>query len=60
MTGSEAIGVISRTLADQVVVSNIGVPSKELYAHHDRPLNFYLLGSYTQATPVRFGLAFGD
>ncbi|WP_440949571.1 sulfopyruvate decarboxylase subunit alpha [Methanosphaerula subterraneus] len=57
MSRSEAIGVISRALTDQAVVANIGVPSKELYAHHDRPLNFYMLGSYTQATPVGFGLA---
>lgn len=57
MTRSEAIGVISRALTDQAVVANIGVPSKELNAHHDRPLNFYMLGSYTQAAPVGFGLA---
>lgn len=57
MTRSEAIGVIARALTDQAVISNIGVPSKELYSHHDRPQNFYMLGSYTQATPVGFGLA---
>ena len=42
---------------DSAVVSNIGVPSKETYASKDRPLNFYMLGSYTQATPIGFGLA---
>lgn len=40
MTRLEVIGVISRTLTDQAVVSTIGVPSKELYAHYGRPLNF--------------------
>ncbi|ACL17996.1 sulfopyruvate decarboxylase subunit alpha [Methanosphaerula palustris] len=57
MTRSDAIGVISGALTDQAVVANIGMPSKELYVHHDRPQNFYMLGSYTQATPVGFGLA---
>ena len=37
--------------------SNIGVPSKEVYASKDRDLNFYMLGSYTQATPIGFGMA---
>ena len=42
---------------DDIVVSNIGVPSKEVFASRDRPLNFYMLGSYTQATPIGLGLA---
>lgn len=42
---------------DDIVVSNIGIPSKEVYASKDRPLNFYMLGSYTQATPIGLGLA---
>jgi sulfopyruvate decarboxylase len=35
------------------------VPGKELYAANDRPLNFYMLGSYTQASPLGLGLAEG-
>lgn len=42
---------------DAVVVSNIGIPSKETYASRDRDLNFYMLGSYTQATPIGLGMA---
>ena len=42
---------------DEVVVSNIGVPSKELYAAKDRGLNFYMLGSYTQASAIGLGIA---
>lgn len=42
---------------DTIVISNIGVPSKELYAVRDRPRNFYMLGSYTQATPIGLGMA---
>lgn len=44
---------------DTAVVSNIGVPSKEVYAVMDRSLNFYMLGSYTQATPIGIGIALG-
>ncbi len=57
MTRYDAIRVIARHLDGQAVVANIGVPSKELYAAHDRPLNFYMLGSYTQASPIGLGLA---
>ncbi|MDO9325230.1 MAG: sulfopyruvate decarboxylase subunit alpha [Methanoregula sp.] len=59
MTRFDAIRVIGRNLTEQAVVSNIGVPGKELYAAHDRPLNFYMLGSYTQASPLGLGLAEG-
>ncbi len=57
MTRFDAIRVIADLLGDELVVSNIGVPSKELYAACDRPENFYMLGSYTQATPIGLGLA---
>ncbi|MFA4849980.1 MAG: sulfopyruvate decarboxylase subunit alpha [Methanoregula sp.] len=59
MTRFDAIRVIARHLGEQAVVSNIGVPGKELYAARDRPLNFYMLGSYTQASPLGLGLATG-
>ncbi|HTY15121.1 MAG TPA: sulfopyruvate decarboxylase subunit alpha [Methanoregulaceae archaeon] len=57
MSRNDAIQVIARHLDRQAVVANIGVPSKELYAANDRPLNFYMLGSYTQASPIGLGLA---
>ncbi|MDD1704304.1 MAG: sulfopyruvate decarboxylase subunit beta [Methanoregula sp.] len=57
MTRFEAISAIARDLTNEVVVSNIGVPSKELYAARDRPLNFYMLGSYTQASSIGLGIA---
>ncbi|MDR3283115.1 MAG: sulfopyruvate decarboxylase subunit alpha [Candidatus Methanoplasma sp.] len=54
----EAIKAIESSVDDEtVVVSNIGVPSKEVFACGDRPLNFYMLGSYTQATPIGLGIA---
>lgn len=59
MTRFDAIRIIARHLDRQVVVSNIGVPSKELHAARDRPLNFYMLGSYTQASPIGLGMSQG-
>jgi sulfopyruvate decarboxylase len=60
MTRYDAIRAIARHLDQQAVVSNIGVPSKELCSANDRSLNFYMLGSYTQASPIGFGLASGS
>jgi len=59
MSRFDAIRIISRHLDGQAVVANIGVPSRELYTANDRPLNFYMLGSYTQASPIGLGLATG-
>ncbi|CCJ34979.1 thiamine pyrophosphate [Methanoculleus bourgensis MS2] len=56
MTRYDAIRVIAAALDGEAVVANIGVPSKELYAANDRDLNFYMLGSYTQATPIGLGI----
>ena len=60
MKRADAINIISEEITDELVVSNIGVPSKELCAAGDRAANFYMLGSYTQATPLGLGLALGS
>lgn len=58
LTRLQAIrALMSQIGEDDIVVSNIGVPSKEVMASRDRPLNFYMLGSYTQATPIGLGMA---
>ncbi|HVN73941.1 MAG TPA: sulfopyruvate decarboxylase subunit beta [Methanoregula sp.] len=57
MTRYDAIRTVAAAVTDQVLVSNIGVPSKELYALKDRPENFYMLGSYTQASSIGLGIA---
>lgn len=58
LTRLGAIGEVMSAIGDDdIVVSNIGVPSKEVYASRDRPLNFYMLGSYTQATPIGLGMS---
>ncbi|MDD4138565.1 MAG: sulfopyruvate decarboxylase subunit beta, partial [Methanoregula sp.] len=53
----DAIKTIAALTTDELLVSNIGVPSKELYAARDRPENFYMLGSYTQASGIGLGIA---
>ena len=53
----EAIKIIAEYLKEEAVISNIGVPSKELYAAKDRDLNFYMLGSLGQASPIGLGVA---
>lgn len=57
---NEAISAIAENIPDDaVLISNIGIPSKELYAVRDRCLNFYMLGSYTQASAIGLGCALG-
>jgi len=40
-----------------IIVSNIGYPSRELYAVADHPRNFYMLGSLGMASSIGLGLA---
>lgn len=61
MIRAEAIQTAADFIPDDaVLISNIGVPSKELYAAQDRALNFYMLGSYTQASALGLGCALGS
>ena len=60
MNRAEAISLIAEEFDHEAVVVNIGVPCKEMHAARDRPENFYMLGSYTQATPIGLGLALGQ
>ncbi len=53
----QAIESLVSVLDDEIVVSNIGIPSKELYHACDRPLNFYMLGSMGLASAIGLGLA---
>jgi sulfopyruvate decarboxylase beta subunit len=53
----QAVESLVSVLDDEIVVSNIGIPSKELYHAGDRPLNFYMLGSMGLASAIGLGLA---
>jgi sulfopyruvate decarboxylase subunit beta len=57
MNRIDALKAISDILSDELVVCNIGIPSKELYSVRDRPENFYMLGSMGMASSIGLGLA---
>jgi len=53
----DILDAIKDLLKSQVVVCNLGIPSKELYHIADQPSNFYMLGSMGMATPIGLGVA---
>jgi sulfopyruvate decarboxylase beta subunit len=57
LTRYEVIKALAPYLAGKVVVSNLGWPSKELYAIKHQPSNFYMLGSMGMVTPIGLGIA---
>jgi sulfopyruvate decarboxylase subunit beta len=57
LTRFEIIEALVPVLENEVVVCNLGVPSKELYAVLDQPSNFYMLGSMGMATPIGLGVS---
>jgi sulfopyruvate decarboxylase subunit beta len=57
LTRYEVIETVSPFLEDKIIVSNLGVPSKELYQIKDQVSNFYMLGSMGMATPFGLGIA---
>jgi sulfopyruvate decarboxylase len=57
LTRYDMIQAFSSYLEGKVVVSNLGWPSKELYALKHQPSNFYMLGSMGMVTPIGLGIA---
>ncbi|WGI18071.1 sulfopyruvate decarboxylase subunit alpha [Methanonatronarchaeum sp. AMET-Sl] len=55
-TRYQILNQIKEALKNNLVVSNIGIPSRELYHIQDQPTNFYMLGSLGLATPIGIGL----
>ncbi|MFX1453674.1 MAG: sulfopyruvate decarboxylase subunit beta [Promethearchaeota archaeon] len=53
----EAIQKIAEILKNELIICNLGIPSKELYKIKDRPENFYMLGSMGLASSIAFGVA---
>ncbi len=53
----DAIKRIAEELSDEIVVCNLGAPSRELYNIKDRNENFYMLGSMGLASSIALGLA---
>lgn len=57
MLRNDAICAIASEFEDEVTVTNLGVPCKELYACKDRDLNFYMFGSMGLVSSIGLGLA---
>ena len=57
MARYEAIQKIMESIEEELVICNIGFPSRELYEIDDRPKNFYMIGSMGLASSIGFGLA---
>lgn len=57
MARREAIEDIMKSIDDELIVCNIGFPSRELYDIKDRDENFYMIGSMGLASSIGLGLA---
>ena len=57
MARYEAIKDIMKEIDDELIVCNIGFPSRELYEISDRDKNFYMIGSMGLASSIGLGLA---
>ena len=57
MTRNDAISTVAAELDEEITVTNLGVPCKELYAARDRDLNFYMFGSMGLVSSIGLGLA---
>jgi sulfopyruvate decarboxylase subunit beta len=53
----EAIEDIMNYVDEELVICNIGFPSRELYEINDRSRNFYMIGSMGLASSIGLGLA---
>jgi len=53
----DGIKDIMKYINDEIIICNIGFPSRELYQIKDRAKNFYMLGSMGLASSIGLGLA---
>ncbi|WP_269850517.1 thiamine pyrophosphate-dependent enzyme [Methanosarcina horonobensis] len=54
---NDAICAVASELDDEITVTNLGVPCKELYSCRDRELNFYMFGSMGLVSSIGMGIA---
>ena len=57
MIRSEVLRDLIPIISNELVVSNIGLPSQELHMLDDQPSNFYMLGTMGLASSIGLGLA---
>ena len=56
----DAIKRIVESLSNELIVCNIGAPSRELFNIKDRDENFYMLGSMGLVSSIAFGIALSN
>jgi len=57
MTRYEILQGLQSFLTGKIIISNIGIPSKELYAICDQASNFYMTGSFGLVSLIGLGIA---
>ncbi len=57
MIRSDILKDLIPVISDQLVVTNIGLPSQEMHLLDDQPTNFYMLGTMGLASSIGLGLA---
>lgn len=57
MARRDAIEDIMKSIDNELIICNIGFPSRELYDIEDRDENFYMIGSMGLASSIGLGLA---
>ena len=57
MIRSDVLKTLIPMISEELVVSNIGLPSQELHLLDDQPTNFYMLGTMGLSSSIGLGLA---
>lgn len=57
MIRREAVEIVAEKIGSNIAVSANGFVSRDLHEAHDRPLNFYMIGSMGLASSIGLGLA---
>ena len=60
MIRSDVLKTLIPLISDELVVTNIGLPSQEMHLLDDQPTNFYMLGTMGLASSIGLGLAMDD
>ena len=57
MIRSDVLKTLIPLISEELVVTNIGLPSQEMHLLDDQPSNFYMLGTMGLASSIGLGLA---
>ena len=57
MNRKEAIQLITKEIKNDIIISANGFMSRDLFEAHDKPTNFYMIGSMGLASSIGLGIA---